>query len=183
MSPEEKSLSHFWQAMASIQFYLQWQKFAASRTVFGKLCKSESSSSFISFQLHSIRTSLGPDHKSLVPRNTLAWLWLNKSVVTNQIRECQNCPIRFNVSYSINFTRLELISVLSRFPLLVNGILLFILTLKQCLEWCIHRRSISIHSDYIIRDVIVYAARWLYCVAPDPCGLEHLWARHTHCSN
>jgi len=115
--------------------------------------------------------SLGPDHKGLVPRNTLAWLWPNKNVVTNQIRERLNCPIRFNVSYSINFTRLELISVLSRFPLLVSGILLFIVTLKQCLEQCIHRRSISIHSDYIIRDVIFYAAKWLHCVAPDPCGL------------
>jgi len=70
-------------------------------------------------------------------------------------------------SYSINFTQLKLISVLSQFSLLVSGILLFIVTFEQC----IHRRSISIHSNYVIHDVIVYAAKWLYCMAPDPCGL------------
>jgi len=42
-----------------------------------------------------------------VPRNTLTWLWPNKSAVTNQIRERLNRPIRFNLRCSINFTWLR----------------------------------------------------------------------------
>ena len=105
-----------------------------------------------------VKISLGPDHKGLVPRIKYISLAVTEQKCGHQsdsrTPELSN-QIQRKLFHKFHATRANLSTLarLSRFPLLVSG---NIVTLKQCLERCINLRSICIHSDYVIRDVIVH---------------------------